>query len=97
MYERQFLYRHLDVFAFQYHDISNMGAALTSVVYSFSGTLLLTAYFMVASESLHGNKTIPKSPYEAFPMAELEMLPSVLQNFHESHFLWYNKFKVRLG
>ena len=36
-------------FAFQYHDLTNMGAAITSVVYSFSGTLLTVAVGLLAA------------------------------------------------
>ena len=36
-------------FAFQYHDLTNMGAAITSVVYSFSGTLLTVTVGLLAA------------------------------------------------
>ncbi len=36
-------------FAFKYHDITNMGAAITSVVYSFSGTLLTVIVGLLAA------------------------------------------------
>ncbi len=36
-------------FAFKYHDITNMGAALTSVVYSFTATILAVFLGLIAS------------------------------------------------
>ncbi len=36
-------------FAFKYHDITNMGAALTSIVYSFTATILAVLLGLIAS------------------------------------------------